>query len=69
MRPLDRAHFDHLGFEVGAHALHATAVTNALDHQAEIAAASVLSIPSFRLVVQPLIVRHSFKRLPMSDVI
>jgi integrase/recombinase XerD len=31
----DRAHFDHLGFEVGAHALRATAATNALE--AEIA--------------------------------
>ncbi len=27
-----------LGFEIGAHALHATAATNALDHQADIAA-------------------------------
>lgn len=32
-----RAHSAALGFEVGAHALRATAATNALDHQADIA--------------------------------
>jgi len=32
-----RAHAALLGFEIGAHALRATAATNALDHQADIA--------------------------------
>jgi integrase/recombinase XerD len=32
-----RAYSALLGFEIGAHALRATAATNALDHQAEIA--------------------------------
>ena len=34
---LVRAYSAHLGFEIGAHALRATAATNALDHQADIA--------------------------------
>jgi integrase/recombinase XerD len=32
-----RAYSAQLGFEIGAHALRATAATNALDHQADIA--------------------------------
>ena len=32
-----RTAFTQLGFEIGAHALRATAATNALDHQADIA--------------------------------
>ena len=34
---LVRAYSAQLGFEIGAHALRATAATNALDHQADIA--------------------------------
>jgi integrase/recombinase XerD len=34
---LVRAYSAELGFEIGAHALRATAATNALDHQADIA--------------------------------
>ena len=34
---LVRAYSSALGFEIGAHALRATAATNALDHQADIA--------------------------------
>jgi integrase len=34
---LVRAYSGQLGFEIGAHALRATAATNALDHQADIA--------------------------------
>jgi integrase len=34
---LVRAYSAALGFEIGAHALRATAATNALDHQADIA--------------------------------
>ncbi len=34
---LVRAYSKLLGFEIGAHALRATAATNALDHQADIA--------------------------------
>jgi site-specific recombinase XerD len=34
---LVRAYSGQLGFEIGAHALWATAATNALDHQADIA--------------------------------
>jgi len=34
---LQRTYSPLLGFEIGAHALHATAATNALDHQADIA--------------------------------
>ena len=34
---LVRAYSTQLGFEIGAHALRATAATNALDHQADIA--------------------------------
>ena len=34
---LVRAYSGRLGFEIGAHALRATAATNALDHQADIA--------------------------------
>jgi site-specific recombinase XerD len=34
---LVRAYSALLGFEIGAHALRATAATNALDHQADIA--------------------------------
>ena len=34
---LVRAYSEQLGFEIGAHALRATAATNALDHQADIA--------------------------------
>jgi integrase/recombinase XerD len=36
---LVRAYSGQLGFEVGAHPLRATAATNALDHQADIAKA------------------------------
>jgi hypothetical protein len=32
-----RSHSAQLGFQIGAHALRATAATNALDHQADIA--------------------------------
>jgi integrase/recombinase XerD len=32
-----RAYSAQLGFEIGAHALRATAATNALDHEADIA--------------------------------
>jgi integrase/recombinase XerD len=32
-----RAYSGQIGFEIGAHALRATAATNALDHQADIA--------------------------------
>ena len=34
---LVRGYSSDLGFEIGAHALRATAATNALDHQADIA--------------------------------
>ena len=34
---LVRGYSAELGFEIGAHALRATAATNALDHQADIA--------------------------------
>ena len=34
---LVRAYSAELGFEIGAHTLRATAATNALDHQADIA--------------------------------
>jgi integrase len=37
MYKLVRAYSAQLGFEIGAHALRATAATNALDHQADIA--------------------------------
>jgi hypothetical protein len=40
-----RAYSGSLGFEIGAHSLRATAATNALDHQADIAEGAGMARP------------------------
>jgi integrase len=50
-----KAYSAELGFEIGAHALRATAATNALDHQADIA--KVQEWLGLRETLQPLLRR------------